>query len=178
MHDMSLLGDIFNRLDRKGITMTVLSFAMNSIFSLRDDLKREKVDSAQLIARFMSRFVRFNGCTNEADLKVILCSFDHNSEYPPGSACSYTAGFVPAAYSKGFRLENFSSSFWKELNTVTAGGYKNNIPMEHILLSLRYFIRFITTRDAENLSLPANTLEEIVKKSNLQSFCVENGHSQ
>ncbi|RAU48000.1 MULTISPECIES: hypothetical protein [unclassified Pseudomonas] len=181
VYDMSLLSDMFNRLERKGVTMTVLSFGMNSVKRQRDDLKTVptgKIDSAQLIARFMSRLILFKGCTNVSDLETILRAYDRDSEYPTGSQISYTAGFLPAAFANGFRLESYSRDLWKSLNSATAGGYKNNVPLEHVFLSLRYLIRYLVTLDADKITLPPHVFDEVVRKSNLHEFCAENGYTQ
>ncbi|MDR8016154.1 ATP-binding protein [Ectopseudomonas guguanensis] len=176
-HDLHVLFDLFNRLDRKGITMTILSFAMPAVFKQREDLMYAG-NSEQLIARFMSELIEFKGCTSAQDLAVILQTFDEKSEYPPKSGITYTNGFAPQAFATGFRLEPLHGSFWKALNSASAGGYKNNVPLEHLFLSIRYLLRYLSQNDYSRIVIPDKLLDEVVQKSNLPQFCMLNGGGQ
>lgn len=176
-YDLHVLFDLFNRLDRKGITMTMLSFAMPAVLEQREDLMRAR-HNEQLIARFMSELIEFKGCTSARDLAVILQTFDEKSEYPPASGITYTNSFAPQAFATGFRLEPLHGSFWKALNSASAGGYKNNVPLEHLFLSIRYLLRYLSQNDSSRIVIPEKLLDEVVQKSNLPQFCMLNGGGQ
>ncbi|MFJ7795725.1 hypothetical protein [Pseudomonas sp. NPDC096950] len=173
-YDINILFDLFNRLDRKGITMTVLSFAMPRVFKQREDLMKSG-DNEQLIARFMSKLVEFKGCRSARDLAVILETYDKKSEYPVGSLQSYTKNFGPCAFEAGFRLSTCVKPFWRALDMAAVGAYKKNLPLEHVFLSIRYLLRYIASHDEAQLEITALLCEEVVERSNLGEFCLLNG---
>ncbi|MVW85775.1 ATP-binding protein [Pseudomonas sp. PB101] len=176
VHDINILFHLFNRLDRKGVTMTVLSFAMPQVFKQRDKLM-EVVggDNEQLIARFMSKLVEFKGCRSAHDLAVILKTFDEKSEYPVGSCEPYTQNFAPAAFKAGFRLADYVQSLWQAFDAGAVGAYKNNVPLEHVFLSIRYLLRYIASHDGSKLEITSVLCADVVERSSLKEFCLLNG---
>lgn len=73
------------------------------------------VGERQIIARFLSEPLAFDGRTSVEELKEILKeilkTFDEGTEYPEGSGWSYTRFFLPQAFEQGFRLQTYASSF-------------------------------------------------------------------
>ncbi|WP_339476025.1 hypothetical protein [Pseudomonas sp. RL_5y_Pfl2_69] len=173
-YDLNVLFDLFNRLDRKGITMTILSFAMPLVFEQRKRFMTNG-DNQQLIARFMSKLVEFKGCGSARDLAIILQTYDEKSEYPAGSRESYTKNFAPRAFEAGFRLASYVSPLWKALETAAVGAYKNNVPLEHVFLTIRYLLRYIASHDEPELTITNVLCEDMVERSNLLEFCLLNG---
>lgn len=175
VHDINTLFHLFNRLDRKGVTMTVLSFAMPQVFNQRDKLM-EGGDNQQLIARFMSKLVEFKGCRNAHDLDVILKTYDDKSQYPLGSGEPYTQNFAPTAFKAGFRLTHYVQLLWQALDAGAVGAYKNNVPLEHVFLSIRYLLRYIASHDGSNLEITSELCADVVARSSLKEFCLLNGN--
>lgn len=172
-YDLHLLGNIFNVLDRKNITMTVVSFGMPKVKGLRNETKAKK--DFQLIARFMSDLIEFPGCRSISELKIVLETFDKKSEYPPLSGISYTQGLIPLAFANGLRLSHYANILWKSLNQSAVGAYKNNLPLEHLFLTLLYLLRFCAKNDSEKLIVTADIIEEAVSLSKIAEFTALNG---
>jgi hypothetical protein len=167
--DLHLLADIFNMLQRKKITMTVLSFGMPGIFELRDDIQHRD-DGELLIGRFMTNFIEFPGCRDKASLKLILDAFDRSSEFPESSGISYTQGLMPRAFSSGFSLVKYIQPIWSALNREALGAYHNNLPLEHVFLTLRYLLRFGAMNDVPDFELSQEAIEHAVKLSCIKTF--------
>jgi hypothetical protein len=173
-YDINILFDLFNRLDRKGITMTALSFAMPQVFEQRDKLMTSG-GNQQLIARFMSKLVEFKGCRSAQDLAVILKTYDEESEYPVGSSEPFTKNFAPSAFNSRFRLASYAQPLWQALNGDSVGAYKNNVPLEHVFLSIRYLLRYIASHDEPKLEITSILCADVVERSSLKEFCLLNG---
>ncbi|AYC33036.1 ATP-binding protein [Pseudomonas cavernae] len=167
--DFYQLADLYNALDLKQIKMTVISFAMPEIIDKRDDFLR--TEQRQIISRFMSEVISFKGLQSEEEMRVILKSYDDISTYPEGSGITYTRHFMPIAYDNGFRLEELSKLFWRELNKLSSGFYVKNLPMEHFMMSIKYFLITAERHDP----IPKSAIEGLIRKSaeesNLAEFC-------
>lgn len=171
--DLYQLADLYNVLDNNHVKMTVVSFAMPDVLLVRADFARQ--EQRQIIARFMSDLIEFKGCTSLDDMKLILHAMDFKSEYPAGSNLSYTKGILPIAFSNGFRLETYASVIWQVLNESAHGAYKKNLPMEHILISIRYLYRICLEKEGVEFRLTIDDVRHAVFMSKISPFTMENG---
>jgi len=171
-YDLYQLADILNVLERRGIKMTVISFAMPEVLRRRDEFRQK--DERQIVSRFMSDLIEFHGCRLN-DLKTILHAYDVTSEYPVSSGVSFTRGLTPLSYLRGFRLESYCDLFWRVLNAHSLGAYKNNVPLEHVFISLNYILRFCAKNDGVEHALTERQFQDAVKMSRLKEFTMENG---
>src|SRR3546814_241168 len=103
--DLEQLLAIHNALRMERISMTTVSFAQPEIKERVTGLMTRR--QHQLIARFLSEPLIFEGCSSPQELEAILDAYDTRSEYPEGSGWSYTRFFLPDAYSCGFRLASY-----------------------------------------------------------------------
>lgn len=174
VYDLHQLADMFNMLERKGIKMTVISFAMPSVLGLREEVRKD-TDAAKLISRFMSEFVVFRGCTAKSELKLILEALDSSVEYNRSHGMTCTQSFAPAAFSNGFRLADYTSQLWAVLQSNSQGAYKNNLPLEHIFLSIGYLLRRCRKDDRLLFVLTPEDIDFAVRRSNISVFTQENG---
>jgi len=167
--DFYQLADLYNSLDLKQIKMTVISFAMPEIIDKRAEFLQ--TEQRQIISRFMSEIISFKGIQSEEEIRIILKSYDDTSTYPEGSGITYTRHFMPIAYENGFRLEQLSNYFWIELNKLCSGFYIKNLPMEHFMMSVKYFLITAERHDP----IPQIAIQGLIKKSseesNLAEFC-------
>ncbi|MFC5696227.1 ATP-binding protein [Pseudomonas sp. GCM10022186] len=167
--DFYQLADLYNALDERRVRMTVISFAMPEIEDIRSDLSRS--EQQQIIARFMSEIIPFNGLRSEQDIRVVLEYYDQNSEFPPGSGITYTQAFIPQAFGCGFRLGKLSGVLWKELNAVATGKYYKNLPMEHFMMCLKFILLVGERNDSETFTITKSLILEAIKESGLEEFC-------
>ena len=174
--DLYQLADLYNSLDNVGIKMTVVSFAMPEVIQLRDDLFAS--EQRQIIARFMSEFIVFKGCSSIDDFTIILKGYDSIAEYPPGSRITFTQAFAPIAFSSGFRLEKYAKPIWLALTGCAIGSYRNNLPMEHVLFSIKYILMWCSSHDRDGLVLTDTQIMAGVESSSLQDFCTYSGKSK
>ncbi|SDG58941.1 ATP-binding protein [Pseudomonas abietaniphila] len=172
--DLHQLADMFNMLHRKGIIMTVISFAMPGVFKLKEKARKDD-DAAKLISRFMSEFIEFAGCRKKSELKLILDAVDSSSDYTHSNGLTCTQSLVPAAYSHGFRLANYTDEIWKALQFMAFGAYKRNLPLEHVFRTIGYVLRQCKNHDRPFLELTTHDIEKAVSRSNIANFTKENG---
>lgn len=172
--DLHQLADMFNMLHRKGIVMTVISFAMPGVFKLREKARKDD-DASKLISRFMSEFIEFAGCRKKSELRLILDAIDCSAEYIHSNGLTCTQSLAPAAYSHGFRLANYTDEIWRTFQSKAFGAYKKNLPLEHVFRTIGYILRYCKHNDRLLLTLVLDDIERAVDKSNITNFTKENG---
>lgn len=166
--DLQQLVCFHNALELRKIKMTTISFAQPEIAHRRTALLASH--DRQIIARFLSELVPYDGCTGSADLRRILRSYDISSEYPEGSGWSYTRFFLPIAFSNGFLLEQYAVPLWSELTRAAGVGSNGMLPMEHTCLAIEYLLLEMRKQDCATLVLNQDDLECAVLSSQLQNF--------
>ncbi|AZD61030.1 hypothetical protein C4K18_3057 [Pseudomonas chlororaphis subsp. aurantiaca] len=82
---------IHNRLKSLGVSMTTVGFGQPTILDRRELML--SVSATNLVARFLSHAIKFDGCLNANTLMSILHQYDHEKEYPPDSGWSFTRFF-------------------------------------------------------------------------------------
>lgn len=166
--DLQQLVSLHNKLELSKIKMTTISFAQPEILHRRTSLMAS--NDHQIIARFLSEPLHYNGCSGSADLTKLLRSFDEGSEYPEGSGWSYTRFFLPVAFENGFRLARYAASLWRQLVAAAGVGDQGAIPMEHTCLSIENLLLMMRSQDCATLVLCDNDIIDAVASSQLQSF--------
>ncbi len=163
------LADLYNLLQAKSICMTLIAFAQPDIDAHISMIKATR--EQQLMARFLTEVLTYPGCRGVDELGVILNAYDTGSEFSSGSGTSYTAHFIPKAFSAGFRLTRVTEPLWLELSSSTSGPYMNNIPMEHLCESILNLLLSLAAKDSTSMELDPRWVSEAVQKSNLRAFC-------
>ncbi|MDR0212274.1 MAG: hypothetical protein LBJ33_24320 [Pseudomonas putida] len=171
--DLYQLVDLYNLLDQESVKMTVVSFAMPEVVDLREELFG--IEQRQIISRLMSELIEFKGCSDVKDLAVILRGYDLQTEYPEGSGISFTCSFFPTAFASGFRLESYCELMWMCMNSYASGVYVKNLPMEHILATLRYLLNSYSENDSEDFKLSESMVCEAIEASSFKDFCKVSG---
>jgi hypothetical protein len=164
--DLQQLVCFHNALELRKIKMTTISFAQPEILHRRTALMASH--DRQIIARFLSELIPYDGCCSSADLRRILKAYDTASEFPDGSGWSYTRFFLPIAFEHGFLLENYTVPLWSEL--AGAAGGNNMLPMEHTCLAIENLLLAMRKHDCANLTLDKDDIEDAVESSQLRSF--------
>ena len=166
--DLQQLVCFHNALELRKIKMTTISFAQPEIEHRRSALMASH--SRQIIARFLSELVQYDGCSSSADLRRILKSYDEASEFPEGSGWSYTRFFFPVASAHGFALEKYAVPLWSELTKAAGVGSNGMIPMEHTCLAIEYLLLEMRKQDCGPLVFDKEDIQAAVLSSQLQSF--------
>lgn len=104
----------------------------------------------QIIARFFSEPIKFEGCCGAEELNELLKGFDEYSDFPDGSGCSYTKFFVPLALENKFRLQYYATAIWEELQRTAGAAAAEGIPMEHVCLVIE---RILLSARAEDCAV-------------------------
>lgn len=166
--DLQQLVCLHNSLELANIKMTTISFAQPEILHRRSALMA--TNDRQIIARFLSEPLRFEGCSQAAELATLLRAYDVASEYPENSGWSYTRFFFPIAFQQGFRLETYASQIWRELSRASGLGSNGVVPMEHICLTIEYLLLALRKQDYANFVIVDVDIANAVASSNLQNF--------
>jgi hypothetical protein len=174
--EMHLLNDVdlqqlvcfHNQLELQDLRMTAISFAQPEILHRRTSLLAN--NSRQIIARFLSDTLQFDGCASEGDFGSLLRSYDLASEYPEGSGITYTQFFFPVAYVAGFRLENYRTSMWEALHRASGNIAAQGVPMEHICLTIEELLLSLRRQDSPDFVLSNEEIDAAVAASKLRSF--------
>lgn len=169
--DFQQLLSLHNELGSAGIKMTTIAFAQPEILNVVTSL--QATHKAQLIARFLSEPVKFEGCSGVAELKIILTLYDKESEFPDGSGVSYTQYFYPMAFKNGFRLAHFAELIWKYLAKVFRAHETYGIPMEHLCLTIQHLLVANRKSDVSNYCFDEEDIIRAVAASNLANFTAQ-----
>ncbi|WP_076591300.1 ATP-binding protein [Herminiimonas arsenitoxidans] len=166
--DLEQLFVLHNALDLMKIKMTTIFFAQPQIMHRRAALLVS--GQHQIIARFLSEPIAFEGCSSMIELQLLLKAYDEQSEYPEGSGWSYTRFFLPEAFAKGFRLHRYASKLWEALAAAAGPLGLGMVPMEHVCLSIEYLLLASKKEDCSNFSISDSDIAIAVESSNLASF--------
>lgn len=137
MDDFNYLIDVYNRLERAGIRMTVLLVGTKEIISTKTALMQ--MNKQQIVERFMVREYNFKGIVSTQDLQICLASYDF-SEYPENSGWSFTQYFFPDAFSEGHKLHELADellSYYLE----SLGSRLVEIPMQYVTSTIENCLR-------------------------------------
>ena len=144
------LMDIFNELDRYGITLTSLLIGQKELKNVRSTYA--EANMLQIVGRFMIHKYQFQGIKDHDSLCYFLAAYDYATEYPSSSGCSYTRYFFPKGFVLGNRLEHFSETLWDyfyKLNLKTSNKKNFEIPMYHMTTIINYVFRKYGTNGQE-----------------------------
>ena len=161
MDDFNYLIDIYNRLERASVRMTVLLVGTKELISLKTALMQ--MNKQQIVERFMVREFHFRGIQSVKDLQICLASYDY-SEYPENSGWSFTKYFYPEAVSNGQKLyssaEDILSYFIEALGTGII-----EIPMQYVTSTIENCFRRFGA-DGSNVYFPSkNEWMQAIKDS-------------
>lgn len=168
--DLQQLLVLHNALETAKIKMTTVSFAQPEIMHRRTALLVSK--QRQIIARFLSEPITFEGCSSVDELKHILKVYDLDSEFPEGSGWSYTRFFLPQAFSNGFRLERYASKMWAALSQAAKALGDGMVPMEHLSITIEHCLLAARNDDAPNFVLSDDDIAAAVQAANLEVFSI------
>lgn len=166
--DLQQLVCFHNGLELANIKMTTISFAQPEILHRRSALMTS--NDRQIIARFLSEPLPFEGCSSRTELALLLKAYDVASEYPESSGWSYTRFFFPLAFREGFRLEHYAAPIWRVLTQAAGLGSNGMIPMEHICLTIEHLLLALRKQDCANFVISDEDIGNAVGSSNLLAF--------
>lgn len=134
------LVQLHSTLDAEGVQLCVISIASFQ-FNERP-LELAMTGSAHASARFMLHDRQFRGLQNADEIGFVLKGYDEDSEWPPGSGVSYSAGLAQRAFEEGFRIFDYRKRLWDVLHECLPKGYagKSEFPMQSIALAARYVL--------------------------------------
>ena len=166
--DFEQLLVLHNVLDLKKIRMTTISFGQPEILHKVTSLLAK--GQTQIIARFLSENLAFEGCSSLDGLKFLLNGYDENSEYPDDSGWTYTRFFLPLAFANGFRLKKYARKIWFALCKAMGSKSDKGVPMEHVCATIEYLLLAGRKLDCATYTLSDEEIEEAVEGSNLRTF--------
>jgi len=167
--DLRLLLVLHNRLEMSDVAMTTIGFAQPEILEMRSALLATK--AFNLIARFLSEPIPFDGCAGREDLGTILVAYDDEKRYPENSDWTYTRFFLPEAYESGFRLKDYAELIWPILIDAAKPLGTGTVPMEHLTRTIEYLLLANRKADSLTFRLDDAKLDAAVAASNLSEFC-------
>jgi len=147
--DYNYLIDVYNRLERASIQMTVLLVGTEEIISTKSALIQ--TNKQQIVGRFMVRQFHFKGIESVQDLQICMASYDY-SEYPIESGWSFTKFFFPDAFEEGNRINNMAEDLF-ECYKESMKSSRIEIPMQYVTSTIENCFRRFGT-DGKNLNFP------------------------
>lgn len=159
---------IHNRLDARGISMTTLGFGQPQILDTRTLLIT--LEAFNLVARFLSEPVRFEGCLSANVFQAILYDFDEVTEFPLNSGWSYTHFFLPIAFSNNYRLAAQHSEIWSALIQLVGEGMLPRVPFSFIIRLLNHLLIANMAKDALEFRLSDKMIDISMKAIFLTDF--------
>nr|WP_294489186.1 ATP-binding protein [uncultured Anaerosporobacter sp.] len=150
MDDFNYLIDIYNRLERSKVRMTVLLVGTKEVISTKTALMQ--MNKQQIIERFMVREYNFRGIISRQDLQICLASYDY-SEYPENSGWSFTRYFFPEAFSEGNKLCKYADLLL-DCFSESLGTSSIEIPMQYVTSTIENCLRKYGA-DGQNVYFPS-----------------------
>ncbi len=167
--DLRVLLVLHNRLEMNDIAMTTIGFAQPEILETRSALLATK--GFNLIARFLSEPIHFDGCAGHADLATILLAYDNEKRFPEDSDWTYTRYFLPKAYESGFRLKDYADAIWQALIAAAKPLGTETVPMEHLTRTIEHLLLANRKSDSPAFRLDDEKIDAAVAASSLFEFC-------
>jgi hypothetical protein len=127
------LMDIYNELDRAGVSLTVILVGQHELIHQRSAFIQAR--KAQIIGRFMVHEYKFAGVQSLQDIQACLAGYDKASEFPAQSEWSFTKFYFPEAFENGFRIESCAEDLLFVFTSLRqeAGLSKSmEIPMQYL----------------------------------------------
>lgn len=159
---------LHNRLEAQGIKMTTLGFGQPQILDVRTMLLQ--TDFSNLVARFLSEPVRFDGCLSSNVLQAILAEVDDKTEFPENSGCTFTNFFLPVAYQNGYRLASQHGDLWTGLNNVVSEHIVPRIPFSFIIRLINHLLIANRMHDCAEFQLTTEMIDASLKQILLAEF--------
>jgi hypothetical protein len=160
------LMDIYNELDRAGISLTVILVGQTELIHQRSAFLQAK--KAQIIGRFMVHEYKFTGIKSIHDIRACLIGYDSISEFPQDSGWSFVRYFFPEAFETGFRLENCAEDILHAFAALRQeeGLLKAiEIPMQYFTLTVEYVLRRFGVNGDFTSSITVNHWKEAILNS-------------
>lgn len=162
------LMDIYNELDRKKISMSVISVGQEELLSRRTFFLEQK--KSQIIGRFMTHEHHFYGIRTIEEMKLILKCYDDEeiSSYPVDSGWSFSRFFFPEGYGKGERLEKDAKtifSLFSELRKEHGVSADFEIPMEYFAFSIENALKKNGSHGNQHFWLTSALWKEAIEMS-------------
>ena len=167
--DLNVLLVLHNRLELNKIKMTTIGFAQSDIQQLRSALHITK--ALNLLARFLSEPIPFDGCANKNDLEEILHEYDHTLYFPEGSEFTYTKFFLPIAFDNGFRIKDYATPIWTALKKASEPLGEKSVPVQHLFRTVEYLLLSCRVKDGEKFAISKKDISDAVDASNIREYC-------
>jgi hypothetical protein len=144
--ELTYLADVTNLVQEHNIRTTTVAFGSCEIEMLRDTLRL--CGRTDLIGRFMSGVMQFQGLRSETDLSEVMQAYDDPevAQFPPGSGWSLTRFFWPTAWDTGHRLSHHCKHAWKAFADAAKpeklfqiGAEYWSLAIEHVLTTTMNF---------------------------------------
>lgn len=152
LDDYNYLVDVYNRLERAHVQLTVLLVGTEEIISTKTALMQ--LNKQQIIGRFMVRQYQFTGVRSAQDLQICMASYDF-SEYPEDSGWSFTKYFFPEAFEEGERINTMAYDLFR-IFVKAFNNKKIEIPMQYVTSTIENCYRKFGT-DGKRLYFPSKT---------------------
>lgn len=166
--EFTVLLTIHNRLELEKIKMTTIGFAQPEIIH-RANMFRAAGEN-NLIARFLSEPIQFQGCRGMDELRTILSAYDDKLFYPDNTNWSFMRFFAPKAYANNLRLERCAEVIWDNLLNEAGKSSGGSIPMEHVTRTVENILMSLFGRDSPELTISDKVIREAARKSGLEHF--------
>jgi hypothetical protein len=113
--------ELHSTLEKKNIRLCVFSIASLQFYD--EPIGMALSGGAHVAARFMLESRQFHGVRSVEELQYVLNGYDTDTEWPPGSGLSFTAGLAPDAWAEGFRMENQADSLMNAMTESLGTSY-------------------------------------------------------
>jgi hypothetical protein len=163
------LVQLHSLLEKERVRLCVFSIASVQIFD--EPVGMALSGGAHAAARFMLEQEKFSGLTSIEELEYVLSGYDEQTEWPPGSGLSFTAGVAPKAWEQGFRMESCALALW---NAMVEGLPQHYVgPQEFPMKTIAQASRHILLRLARE-----KDPTEVTSKKSLAKIVDGCGHRQ
>lgn len=124
--------ELHSLLEKNRVRLCVFSIASLQFYD--EPMAMALSGGAHVAARFMLESRQFHGVRTVEELQYVLSGYDDDTEWPPGSGTSFTAGLAPVAWAEGFRMGNQAESFFYAMTESLGDSYlgPTDFPMKTV----------------------------------------------
>lgn len=167
--ELTWMADITNKAMAEGLRCTSVVFGSPEILDLRTALLAMR--RQDLVGRFFSRLVEFDGIMSIDDLAAVLSAYDDvdETEFPAGSGWSFARFFFPRAWERGWRLASEARHLWDAFRDAAGvkprSSSKLSIGAEYVTSAIEYALTEHMSFDSPFCPLDASRWREAVDES-------------
>ncbi|RDS83606.1 ATP-binding protein [Dyella monticola] len=168
--DYENLVSLDNRMTQAGYYLFIAFVHQRDITGFTNETIASNDHPPHVVGRFLIRKHEFTGLCDTEEAAYVLSRYDEGTEWPPGSAISFTQHYACQAFANGFRMSQYATRLWamaSNLRTEARLPPNWTWPMKTFEATVVYLLTVIVPRTPSFESFTDQDLAEALHASGL-----------